>query len=85
MLLQCHGSPIGQMLFIRRQQGRTAGRQDDILRGGDGDVIRQGDGLHQHVHQMIAVLPLTDNVQRPVDLRPGLQAHGDNLQSVITV
>ncbi len=70
-LLQRPSCAISQMMLIRRQQRRPAGRQQDrnVIRQSQGDFIAERDALHQHVHQVIAILTLTGDVERPVDFR----------------
>ena len=76
MLLQQGGGPVGQMPLIGLQPGIAPRRQNQAGGGQQGHGIRQGDGLHEHVHQVISVLPETGDIQGPVDFRAGFQLHG---------
>ena len=75
VLLQQTGGPQGQMALVCLQEGRSVGDKGQIRRGEEGDRIRERDGLHEHVHQVISVLPQTRDIQGPVDFGMGFQLH----------
>ena len=73
--LQRPRRPHRQMLLVRRQIRFAAAGQGQRVRRRDCHLVRQRHRLHQHIHEMIAVRPLTGDIQRPVDLRPRLNFH----------
>ena len=51
--------------------GITAHRKrQTIFRLFQGQLVRQLHRLHEHIHQVVAVLPLAYDIQGPVDFRP---------------
>ena len=82
-LLQRPGGPDRQIVFVKRN-GRGAGLsvprfgvkalprvlQREPVAFLQPEGVGQPNGLHQHIHLMIAVGPPAQNIQRPVDFRP---------------
>ena len=76
MLAQRDSRAVGKIAAVCRNKRRARGGQGDLPGGEQGDFIGKGDGLHQHVHLVIAVRPSGQNIQRPVDFCARDDPHG---------
>ena len=80
LLIEQLSRAVREVTLVGRQE-RQAAREHDAARlflpahDRDAHIVMQVDRLHHHFHQMIAVLALSRDVERQIDLRASLD-HG---------